>query len=98
MLGGEKSRVWHEKRPGEKRPGGEKTGNRRIGSQRCTHGYVRTTLQTASDLTLSIVKKFRLRIYRSAEFFQNMRERSVPYYSSFQKIFQSPLPYICIRK
>ncbi|KAH3799976.1 hypothetical protein DPMN_153600 [Dreissena polymorpha] len=52
-------------------------------SQRCTHGYVRTTLQTASDLTLSIVKKFRLRIYLSAEFFRNMRERSVPYYSPF---------------
>ncbi|KAH3738728.1 hypothetical protein DPMN_045369 [Dreissena polymorpha] len=60
--------------------------------------HVRTTLQAASDLTLSIVKKFRLRIYLSAEFFQNMRERSVPYYSPFQKIFQSPLPYICIRK
>ncbi|KAH3871039.1 hypothetical protein DPMN_034233 [Dreissena polymorpha] len=27
MLGGEKSRVWEEKRPGEKRPGEEKTGN-----------------------------------------------------------------------
>ncbi|KAH3775178.1 hypothetical protein DPMN_176577 [Dreissena polymorpha] len=27
---------------------------------------------------MSIVKKFRLRIYLSAEFFQNMRERSVP--------------------
>ncbi|XP_052224358.1 uncharacterized protein LOC127840009 [Dreissena polymorpha] len=51
---------------------------------------------TASDLTLSVVKKFRLRIYLSAEFFQNMREWSVPYDSPFQKIFQSPLPYICI--